>query len=241
MWQERNINAFLAVFFALLVMGFLVHQASAFAGSALGHFLGIIGSILILMTLIYPFRKRVLKKKGKQNPLNKHITYGLIGPSLAVIHSGHKLESLIGILMFLSLVLVVLSGIVGRFLFKKVNRSLKEQKQDYKILNERIERRKQELLAACRADYTNGGEMDELADRKLTLLFHTPERMDECSLWLDEVRALAEKEYNMRFFDRLKKLFAKWTWVHYVISGFLFALLIVHVITTLYYGLRWLS
>lgn len=64
--------------------------------------------------------------------------------------------------------------------------------------------------------------------------------MDECSHWLDEVRAFAEKEYNMRFFDRLKTIFTKWIRVHYVISGFLFALLIVHVTTTLYYGLRWL-
>ena len=240
MWQERNINAYLAVFFVVLVMGFLVHQDPAFAGSALGHLLGIIGSILILMTLIYPFRKRVLKKKGKQNPLNSHIAYGLVGPSLVVIHSGHKLESLIGILIFLSLVLVVLSGIVGRFLFKKVNRSLKEQKQDQKILKDRIGRRKQELFAACRVDYSDGDAIGKLADRNPTLWSPAPDLMDECSLWLDEVRALAEKEYNLRFFDRLKKLFTKWTWVHYVISGFLFALLIVHVITTIYYGLRWL-
>lgn len=167
MWQERNINAYLAVFFAVLVMGFLVHQDPAFAGSALGHFLGIIGTVLILMTLIYPFRKRVLKKKGKQNPLNSHITYGLLGPSLVVIHSGHKLESLVGILIFLSMVLVVLSGIVGRFLFKKVNRSFKEQKQDHKLLKDRIESRKQELFASCRADYSSNGEaVDELAGRE---------------------------------------------------------------------------
>ena len=100
MWPERNINAYLAVFFVILVMGFLVHQDPTFAGSALGHALGIIGGIFILMTLIYPFRKQVLKKKGRQNPLNSHIAYGLIGASLVVIHSGHKLESLIGILIF---------------------------------------------------------------------------------------------------------------------------------------------
>ena len=240
MWQERNINAYLAVFFAVLVMGFLVHQDPEFAGSAPGHFLGIIGTVLILMTLIYPFRKRVLKKKGKQNPLNSHITYGLIGPSLVVIHSGHKLESLIGILIFLSLVLVVLSGIVGRFLFKKVNRSLKEQKQDHKLLKDRIERRKQELFAACSVDYSNGNAVGESVGRESSAFSPPPDLMDECSHWLDELRAFAEKEYNMRFFDRLKTLFTQWIKIHYVISGFLFALLIVHVITTLYYGLRWL-
>lgn len=227
MWPERNINAYLAVFFVILVMGFLVHQDPTFAGSALGHALGIIGGIFILMTLIYPFRKQVLKKKGKQNPLNSHIAYGLIGASLVVIHSGHKLESLIGILIFLSLVLVVLSGIVGRFLFKKVNRSLKEQKRDHKLLKERIERRKQDLFAACSVD-----SPDEEAAEDMVI--------DECRQWLDEIRAFADKEYNMKFFDRLKTLFTRWIWVHYIISAILFALLIVHVMTTLYYGLRWL-
>lgn len=240
MWQERNINAYLAVFFVILVMGFLVHQDPTFAGSALGHALGIIGGIFILMTLMYPFRKQVLKKKGKQNPLNSHIAYGLVGASLVVIHSGHKLESLIGILIFLSLVLVVLSGIVGRFLFKKVNRSLKEQKRDHKLLKERIERRKHDLFAACRVDSSDEYAVKDMAGSEPSALSPAPDLIDECSQWLDEIRSFAETEYNMKFFDRLKTLFTRWIWIHYIISALLFALLIVHVMTTLYYGLRWL-
>ncbi|MCF8024598.1 MAG: hypothetical protein K9J79_07385 [Desulfobacteraceae bacterium] len=238
MWNEKNINGFLAVFFAILVMGFLVHQDPRFAGSALGHSLGIVGSIFILMTLIYPFRKKVLKKQGKQNPLNTHITYGLVGPTLVVIHSGHKLESLIGILIFLSLVVVVLSGIVGRYLFKKVNRSLKEQKRDHSVLKERIENRKQELFAACSlddADNTAGGEMTGSVSGEL---MSRPAIMDECGHWLDEVRALAETEYSMKFFNRLKTIFTQWIRIHYIIAAILFAMLIVHVLTTLYYGFR---
>ena len=96
------------------------------------------------------------------------------------------------------------------------------------------------MFAACRVDYSNGDAIGELAGREPSVLSSPPEMMDECSHWLDEARSLAEKEYTMRFFDRLKTIFTKWIWVHYVISGFLFALLVVHVITTLYYGLRWL-
>lgn len=236
MWNEKNINAFLALFFGLLVIGFLFHQSRTFAGSAPGHLLGIAGTILILMTLIYPFRKRILKKKGKQNPLNSHVTYGLIGPSLVVIHSAHKFSSLVGVLIFISLVLVVLSGIVGRYLFKKINRSLREQKRDHRLMHDRIESRKNEMFAACRI---NEEETDTSQD--------TPEQeeissdmMSACGQWVDEVQAFAETEYSMQFFDRLKVLFSRWLRIHYWISGFLFALIIVHVITTLYYGLRWL-
>ena len=238
MWSEKNINAFLAVFFCLLVLGFLFHQSQTFAGSLLGHGLGIVGSIVILMTLIYPFRKRILKKKGRQNPLNSHVTYGLLGPALVVIHSAHKFSSLIGILVFLSLVLVVFSGIVGRYLYKKVNRSLREQKRDQKLIKARIENRKQEMIADCKAD--------ETADESETNIAGAPETysheamMEKCGEWLDEVRTLAEIEYATRFFDRLKTVFSRWIRIHYAISGLLFALMIVHVMTTVYYGLRWL-
>jgi len=64
--------------------------------------------------------------------------------------------------------------------------------------------------------------------------------MEKCGEWLDEVRTLAEIEYATRFFDRLKTVFSRWIRIHYAISGLLFALMIVHVMTTVYYGLRWL-
>ena len=234
MQNERRINAYLAFFFILLLTGFLFHQDRAFPGSALGHSLGIIGSIFMLMSLIYPFRKRILKKKGRQNPLSRHIAYGLIGSSLVVIHSAHEVSSLIGILIFLSVVLVVLSGIAGYFFFKKVNRSLKEQKKDCELLKKHVRSRRQELMAACRID--DPRNLNRLRPRVLAGL----SERDECERWLEELRVLAEKEYSIRFFDRLKVLFSRWFNIHYAFSVFLFALLIVHVLTTIYYGLRWL-
>lgn len=235
MWNEKNINIFLVVFFALLVLGFLFHQSPDFPGSALGHSLGIIGGIFMLMTLIYPFRKRILKKKGKQNPITRHIAYGLIGSSLVVIHSAHKVSSLIGILIFLSVVLVVLSGIAGYYLFKRVNISLKEHKRDQELLKTRIKSRKQELFAACTLENTA-----DISNSEPSLWTSSSGVRDECERWLEEVRAIAEKEYAMKFFDRLKALFTKWLNIHHAFAGLLFALMIVHVLTTIYYGLRWL-
>jgi hypothetical protein len=231
MWDKKNINAYLAVFFAVLVLGFVVHDNPTFAGSAPGHLLGIISGILILMTLIYPFRKRILKKKGRRNPLNSHITYGLAGASLAVVHSAHKLQSTIGILIFLSLVLVVLSGIIGRYLFQKVNKSVKQQQRDSNLLKSRIEQRKKDIKAAWHTRNTDDAEEAESDALQ--------EWMEDWSDWIDEVRALAEIEYNMRFFDHLKTLFTRWVRIHHFVTVLLFALMAVHIMTTLYYGLRW--
>lgn len=230
MWAEKNINAWLAGFFILLVLSTVYHRNPVFAGSSLGHGIGIAGTVFITMTLIYPFRKRILKKKGKQNPLNSHVAYGLIGPSLVVIHSAHKFSSIIGALLFLTLLIVVISGIIGRFLFRKVNRSLREQKRDLKLLITQFGKRKREIRAACEVsseDMDSGGGYSEYLET-------------ECDKWADEARAIADVEYSVAFFDRLKRSFSRWIRVHYWLTVLLFALIVVHVVTTIYYGLRWL-
>jgi hypothetical protein len=241
MVKERHIDALLAVFFVLLVLGVLVHQDAAFAGSPAGHLVGVTGAALMSMALIYPFRKRVLGKRGKANPLGRHMTYGLLGPSLVVIHSAHKLESLIGILAFTAMFLVVTSGIIGMFLFQRVNRSVKEQTKDLKALRELFFNRRKEI-ASCRVyldletaeepgsdGNTSGGH--EFEDRLL---------QDRCHEAVDLAHAIAELEYSLRVFNKTQALFGKWIWVHYALALFLFSLLAVHILSAFYYGVRWL-
>lgn len=191
----------------------------------------------MLMALLYSFRKRFLKKRGKQNPINRHITYGLIGSSLVITHSGHAVSSLIGLLIFLSVMLVVLSGIVGYYMFKRVTRTLKDHKKDHELLKAHLRRRRHELLNACRIQ--DPEDLQEVTPPVWRLRFRS-DMMDECGRWMDEVRVLAEKEYTIKFFDQLKSIFTKWVKVHHTIAFLLFALLIVHVLTNVYYGLRWL-
>ena len=115
---EKNINGLLAVFFVVLTAGFAFHHSETFAGSLPGHVIGMAGTAMMFLTLVYPFKKRVLGKRGRQNPLSRHILFGLLGPSLVVIHSAHRVESPIAMLTFFSMLIVVLSGITGRFLFR---------------------------------------------------------------------------------------------------------------------------
>ena len=234
MWTDKNIHTMIAVFFIFLVISAVYHQEPAFPGSAIGHSFGIAGTVFIFMALIYPFRKRVLKKKGKQNPLNTHITYGLVGPSLAVIHSAHKFASLIGTLIFLALVIVVLSGITGRFLYRKVNRALQSQEKDLKLLKDRFHSRAKGMR-----------KISSSSENKLESDVEPSEHTEGTPLapydiLLDEARTIAELEYSISFFDRIKRIFSWWIQAHYLLSAFLFALIVVHVLTTLYYGLRWL-
>ncbi len=238
---EKNITALLAIFFVILVLGFLVHQSPTFAGSLAGHVFGIIGTILLFLTLVYPFRKRVLRKRGKQNPLNSHMYYGLIGPSLVVIHSAHKFASTIGVLCFLSMFVVVLSGIVGKFLFRRVNRTLRQQKDDLGALRRLFEKRKKEMelsladLGSQEANQPGGNEVESIRAEQMDL-----EREEKHEELLDLAHSIAEFEHAVNVFSGTKTLFSRWVGVHYLLTIFFFSMAIVHVLTTLYYGLRWI-
>ena len=232
MMTEKNINGLLAVFFVVLTAGFLFHRSGTFAGSLTGHFIGIAGTVMMFMTLVYPFKKRVLGRRGRKNPLGTHILYGLAGPSLVVIHSAHKLDSLIGQMTFLAMVIVVLSGIVGRYLFRSVNRTLKDQKNELEALRSTFEKRREEI-AACEAFFQpeRAEEASEAIDA---------EQRDHCARLLELARSISELEYATSFFDSTKSMFSKWMRVHHVLTLFLFSLVLLHVLTVLYYGLRWL-
>jgi len=241
MLNEKNITALLAGFFVILSVGFLFHQSPTFAGSLVGHLIGIVGTCVMAMTLIYPFRKRILKKRGKRNPINRHIYYGLIGPSLVVFHSAHKFSSLIGLLCLLSLLLVVLSGIVGKILFRKVNRTLKAQKEDLHFLKTAFRQLRPEA-ARCKQslEWEETGEVaGELG------LVESPELPAEegqqaCEVIVKIAQSISEMENSVLIFSKTKNLFTRWIGIHYTLTFFLFAMVVVHILTSFYYGIRWI-
>jgi hypothetical protein len=239
MLDERKITGLLAVLFVALSLGFVVHRNPTFAGGVVGHLVGIAGAAIMCLTLIYPFRKRVQKKRGKNNPLNRHIYYGLIGPCLVVVHAAHKSSNLIGVITFLSMFVIVFSGIVGRFLFRMVSRTLRQRQNDLALLEAQFEARKKdaELLRACVIKpATERVEEDEsIGDEPIGW-----EGNRKCEELLDVVHSLAETEYIVKAFSGTKKLFSAWLRVHYMLALLLFSMMTVHILTTFYYGLRWL-
>jgi Ca2+/Na+ antiporter len=239
MLNERKITGFLAILFVALSLGFIVHRSPTFAGGFLGHLIGIIGALIMCLTLIYPFKKRVQKKRGKQNPLHSHIYFGLIGPCLVVIHAAHKFANLIGVVVFLSMFVVVFSGIVGKFLFRKVNRTLKQHQNDLSLLRARFEelRKDASLVHVClRRPDASGAVIKDDDENEQTEL----ELEGKCEELLDIAHAIAEAEYIEKAYSGAKRLFTRWIRIHYMLTVLLFSVMIVHILTTFYYGFRWL-
>lgn len=92
---------------------------------AVGLGLGIAALAFFLFLWLYPLRKKVraLAWTGAVgNWMRVHIVAGLTVPVLAAVHAGWRFEGLIG-LGYLSMFVVSLSGMVGRYLYVHIPRS----------------------------------------------------------------------------------------------------------------------
>jgi hypothetical protein len=97
------------------------------AGSRLGYNLGLVGALLMLSLLLYPLRKRIrqLERLGSMESwFHFHMVAGIGGPVLVLFHSTFRTGSMNAQTALYAMLLVVISGIVGRFLYRHLHRGL---------------------------------------------------------------------------------------------------------------------
>jgi len=122
--------ALAAIVAVTALYGVAYSQASAFpaASSFIGHGIGIVGFILMLLTAtLYPLRKlRTDARWGSTAAwLKAHMVMGLVGPYMVLLHTAMKFNGLAGLAMLLTVVVVV-SGVVGRYLYTRVPRTAED-------------------------------------------------------------------------------------------------------------------
>src|SRR5450759_4235691 len=92
-----------------------------------GHGLGIVGSLLMIIGMTtYMARKRyrALSRLGSlKNWLEFHIFLCTLGPIMVLFHTAYKFGGLVAV-SFWSMVAVFLSGIIGRFIYIQIPRSI---------------------------------------------------------------------------------------------------------------------
>ena len=89
-----------------------------------GHGLGIIGTAMILLLLLYSVRKRGLLgfRFGRlRRWLDIHIFLGIMGPLLITLHTAMKFSGIVSISYF-SMLAVALSGVFGRYVYMQIPR-----------------------------------------------------------------------------------------------------------------------
>lgn len=226
---ERLAVGALVSILVLVAPGFLLHEAPRFPGSLAGSLLGIAGATLFVLLLAYSLVKRSAWMRARaagtvsmRGVLSFHVYAGVVGALLGILHSGHTYQSPLGVALVSAMLVVVLSGFVGRYYIAQLGTDLREQQASLGLLRARYD-----LLAA---GGTAAGAHPLISPgagasgRDLRRL----------------VGAIADLEYAIARREVIKRALSRWTVLHVAAALVLYPLLALHIWNGIYFGLRWL-
>ncbi len=130
---RKEVLPFLAMFgsliLATIITDALLHQ---FELVWIGRWLGIPGTILILLSFFYSMRKRKVINFGKPKTLlTLHETLTWMGALLILVHAGIHIYTILPWLALIAMLINVISGMTGKFLLDRSRRFLAEKKDIY--------------------------------------------------------------------------------------------------------------
>ena len=121
----------LLVYTAIAIIVWMAREISLLelfkANDDVGYWLGVVGATMMLMLFSYPIRKHFRFTFGLGSVrqwLAWHMVLGIGGPVLILIHSGFRFGSLNAGVALFSMIIVASSGVVGRFIYTRINRGL---------------------------------------------------------------------------------------------------------------------
>ena len=231
--RERLIVGAVLTLILFLTPAFVLHTAPRFPGSLAGSILGIAAASLMVLLLVYPSAKysswikaRIARFASPPSLLAFHIYAGVFAGLLAILHTGHKYQSPLGIALMVSMLIVVVTGFIGRYYLPQVSTELREH---------------QSHLAAMRSAY----------DRMVLALARRQAAEDESPApsaaarpnipVLQLVEGIADLEYAIGSREAMKTVLRRWIVAHVIAAILMYLLLTLHVAGEIYYGLRWLS
>jgi hypothetical protein len=111
-------------------------------GVGFGYYLGLVGGVMMLLMLLYPVRKHMQIARS-WGPLRYwfmlHMIFGIGGPVLVLFHSTFHVRSLNAGVALYSMLLVAASGIIGRFIYKRIHHGLYGRKSNLEELQQAVD------------------------------------------------------------------------------------------------------
>jgi FlaA1/EpsC-like NDP-sugar epimerase len=133
----KKILPFILIYFTLLITAVLFHILLQSGDQKwILRYLGIAGTLLIVISFVYSLRKRKLIKFGKAKLLLQiHEALAWFGSLLILLHAGFEFDAIIPRMAVFAMLIVVASGITGRYLLKQAKESLKEKRAELAAKN----------------------------------------------------------------------------------------------------------
>lgn len=132
----------LVVLVALIWLGWKVANGQYYKpGIGLGYNLGLAGGLMMLTLLLYSLRKHIalMQKLGKLKYwFRAHMILGVLGPVLILFHTTFRLGSMNATVAFYCMLLVAGSGLVGRFVYRRIHKGLYGSRSSLKEAREEL-------------------------------------------------------------------------------------------------------
>ena len=109
--------------------------------------IGMLGVLMFFLIYLYPLRKKwgwLGKMGNSRHWLDFHIVLGTAAPVIIAFHSTFKFGNIAG-MAFWSMMMVTLSGFIGRYLYSQIPRNLNAAELSKKEIQEKEEAMRKEL------------------------------------------------------------------------------------------------
>ncbi len=236
----------------------------------IGHGIGIIGSAMMIFgVLMYSTRKRwkALRYSGKLKYwLEFHIFLCLLGPTLVMYHTTFKFGGLVSVSLW-SMVAVVLSGIIGRYIYTQIPHNISGNA----LSADELENENKGYSELLRSTYAADAETFLLIDNigvklkknekdfkallaiikddfvhrsRLAALKTHLQKQNISEEHIKGIISVAKKKAllvrRIAFLGTAQRLFHYWHVVHQPFSIIMFVILAIHVVVTVSFGYRWI-
>ncbi len=240
-------------------------------GGTWGHGFGIVGTLMMILgVVIYMIRKRSRKLFTfgyLKHWLELHIFLCTVGPILVLYHTAFKFGGIVSI-SFWSMVLVVLSGVIGRFVYLQIPRTIQGKEIDIKDLISMRQELQAKLHNEMLFDSRLLDELDELASPER---YKSIDLLESLIFWLKDsirirkflfklkknvIRAGFSKYRRKELINKaqaeiilsrrlgmlrtMQSLFRYWHIAHLPFAIVMFLIMIIHIAVTIAFGYRWI-
>ena len=232
-----------------------------------GHGVGIVATLFMLSNFLYPLRKRMRSLSGVgriADWLDFHAFVGFMSPLVIAFHAAFQSNNLLATGTAAALGVVVLTGIVGRYIYGLVPSAAGKVVAIADLLGkwERLRDRMLPLIEASddprflhsifdeAATPARGGSLFlllvrlpflRLRDRvrMLRARFHFADHGDFLEFQRG-YRGLEQMRLQVSFYDGLKRLLRNWRMFHTALAVFLVFAIAAHISVSFYFGYRWI-
>jgi hypothetical protein len=136
----------------ITIRGYAPAHAALRPSGPFGQTFGVVGAALILVPFLYMARKRMGRRGALPGTtrgwLEVHLFCGIVGPMLVTMHTAFKFNGIVSA-AYWAMMMVMLSGFVGRYLYVRIPRTIRGTELTRAELDAKADALHVELLASA--------------------------------------------------------------------------------------------